>query len=481
MILGIIPRPWLGPLLRWWIILGISLGLVVLVAPKQYTAYSRISVKLDRLPWATFKTSKLPTIKDKNSLSALLDSQGLNSDVLNVWQEVAFAFLLDQLAFDAYDFRPFFNARTATLTALDRSGFRDEIQKNKPLPDDLLAQKLAAGMKADFDENTGVLSLSYTADTPEIAEGMLREYVGLLGEQVDHLLDEKDTVAMAGIQQRIAEIKNEVDTANAEATAYRVEHHLPAPTAVLSVEYARLVQLVEKRTRAQALSDAADTYVAELDARLQANEVERGTDAALLFDLGADTEDQAKVSTDVYKDPVLTLLREQLFQAYVLRDKDELVITEAHPRMELHHTRIAELQNSLRQRLLETSRSEELEYVIRGAEAHARSVVFDAEITRIQASMEQYPDYEEVLLALYRTVRIRGALLKRMYELEDMANSMLEKRESMFKIMDPPMATERWTEPKFYILGPALFLLGTLGAWGWLAWRDRVVLGLQGR
>ncbi|HYE76350.1 MAG TPA: hypothetical protein VEI97_00035, partial [bacterium] len=259
------PRSWWGPLLWWWLICAVSVGGVWLLAPKRYTATATMLAKQDRIPWQGFSQSKLPRAdEEEDDLRALMKEQGLGEDSLTVWQEPTFAFLMDQLAFDAYDFRPFLYSWETTLEAAQRSGYAVELGVGE-IPPDLLAITLGKDLEAEFDEQKGLLTLAFTADSPAAAEGMVAAYQELLDAKLNQILDEKDRVTMQRLGERLTELRSLVADLEGQFRAFEERERITAPTKFLTEGYLVALSLRERAARQQAVAEAAGYYLDALE------------------------------------------------------------------------------------------------------------------------------------------------------------------------------------------------------------------------
>lgn len=477
MVTALTTHPWWSAILRWWLVLAASLVLVALVAPKRYTATSTLLIKKDRLPWAGFKTSKLPTWEAKagsddwNELAKEL--AGGEGASLSLWRETTFYFLLDQLAFDAYDFRPFLYSRSTQLEAVARASAAEALGVAAE-PPDLLAAKVMEDLKVDVDEDSQLLTIAFTASDPQVAERMAMAYRDLLRESVDAMLDEKDMVTLGRLTSRVQDLEQELAQLDTRIAAYQAEESLIAPTKYLPAKYTELLGLRERQARQDALAQAADTYVALL--------VDRA-DAALetrrqlsLMDLGADPAlDRPAASDFIYRDPTLSRLREDLAMLYMAQERDLLRYTETHPAVAGRSEEIRQVRQAIVDLLVQNNQVEAGKYLLESVAAHARSEVYAEAAAALEATLGNYPRWELDLLTLLRQRRINSALLGRMRDLEDMARSMVAKKEQSLIPFEDALASSKPTEPNLVVLGLALYVLGTLGAGGWLAFRDRLL------
>lgn len=471
-------RYWWPALLRWWAVLAASLVIVAFAAPKRYTATTNLLVKKDRLPWSSFKTSKLPVWQPKvgeEDLSTIAKAlEGGEGASISLWSESAFYFLLDQLAFDAYDFRPFLTARTTIREAVNRAEAADHFEADS-LPDDLLAVKVLEDLKIDFDEDTQLLTIEFTSGDPDIAERLVGEFRELLLIEVNAMLDEKDAVTLKRLTERVADLEAELADLDARIAAYQQQEQLIAPTRYLPARYTELLALRERAARQDAAADAADTYVALLIDRADAAVAARSRVDLMDLATGGDpTSGRPEASALVYRDPTLATLREDLATLLLEQERDLLLITEAHPRIIGRAEQIQLVKNAIIDLLVQNNEVEAVSYIIESATAHARAKVFTEAADALEAKLDNYPRWELDLLTLLRQRRISVALLGRMRDLEDMAQSMVAKKESALIRMDDPLASSRASEPNLVIMGSALFFLGTLGAGGWFAFRDRL-------
>jgi len=471
-------RSWWPALLRWWAVLAASLLIVAFVAPRRYTATTTILVKKDRLPWSSFKTSKLPVWEPKlgeedlNTISKALE--GGEGASISLWSESAFYFLLDQLAFDAYDFRPFLTSRTTINNAVDQAGIAAYFEADT-LPDDLVANAVLEDLKVDFDEDTQLLTIEYTSDDPKTAEkliGVLRE---MLISEVNAMLDEKDAVTLKRLNERVAELETEMVDLDSRIAAYQEQEQLIAPTRYLPARYTELLALRERAARQQAAADAADTYVELLMDRADAALAARHRSDLMDLSTGGDiSADRPAASDLIYRDPTLTLLRQELAALLLEQERDLLLITEAHPRIIGRLEEIQQVKTAIIDFLVQNNEVEAVGYIIESVTAHARAKVFTEAADAVQAKLDNYPRWELDLLTLLRQRRISAALLGRMRDLEDMALAMVAKKETALIRMDDPDASSKPSEPNLLVLGSALFIIGTLGAGGWLAFRERL-------
>lgn len=470
----LIPRHWWPALLRWWAVLGLSLLVVAFAAPRQYTASTTLLIKMDRLPWDTFKISKLPAYTPKagsDDLQALAEELGGSAGVA-LWREVLFLFLMDQLAWDAYDFRPFLTARTTTAEAVRRAGTAEAFKEGSK-PQDEWLDKVGSGLEVTIDKEQQRLIIEYTADDPQDAEAMAAAYRQLLLERINAMLDEKDSATLAHITQRVADVRLKLAELESRVADYQSEEALVAPARYLPARYAELLGLRERAARQQALAEAADTYVAVVEARsLAARQAEA---QSALFDLGTDPlADRPPVSGIVYRDPLLARLREDLAYLLLEQERDLLLVTGQHPRVIGRAEEITQVRQAILTELVKDNQVEMYEYLLEAVTAHARATVYNEAADALEAKLAEFPRWEYELLSLLRERRVHSALYRRLLEIEDMAQLMIAKQETFLRPLEASHAAHKPSEPKLWLLGGALYLLGTMAATGWLAMRDKL-------